>query len=93
MGINATKFVNRLRTILKDGGNMFQEGDVVQIRHHTEDERANYKYYWNPHMTTMEGNIYIIYNVLRDDYEIADKYGTWVFAADSIIPYSRYEQF
>ena len=70
----------------------FKEGDVVRVRHHTEEERANYKYYWNPHMTTMEGNLYIIDNVLSEDYELVDKHGIlWVFAADSIIP--RYDQF
>lgn len=80
--------------MFKVGEKRFKEGDVVRVRHHTEEERANYKYYWNPHMTTMEGNLYIVDNVLREDYEIVDKHGVWVFAADSIIPlYSQYDQF
>ena len=76
----------------KGDGNMFQDGDVVQIRHHTEYEKENYKYYWNPHMTTMEGGIYTIDSVCHKyDYEISDKHGTWTFAADSVI--APYEQF
>lgn len=72
--------------------NMFQKGDMVVVRHHTDAEKANNYILWNKYMSDMEGKIYPVHKVMSDGCMLYDEDGFhWFFYVDSLR--DPYEQF
>lgn len=71
---------------------MFKVGDLVQVRHHTEEEKANCYPRWADPMSDMEGKTYPIHRVTYEGCILKDEDGfKWVFSTDSLC--HPYEQF
>ena len=71
---------------------MFQKGDMVVVRHHTDAEKANNYILWNKYMSDMEGKIYPVHKVTSDGCMLYDEDGfRWFFYVDSLR--DPYEQF
>lgn len=69
---------------------MFTVGDKVMVRHHTLEEKENYRHnyglFWHPYMDEMEGKTYVIdgkrgrFYLVHDDKLIA-----WTFPKRSLV--------
>ena len=73
---------------------MFKVGDLVEVRHHTEDEKEQYLFKWTPHMDKLEGYMFRIHQVIPGGYRIYDGDCCWSLKEDSLRFISlTYEQF
>ena len=63
---------------------MFKVGDLVQVRHHTENEKNRYLFTWTPPMNKLEGNTYRIQEVIDGGYIVSDGKHTWALTEDSL---------
>ena len=71
---------------------MFQKGDMVTVRHHTDAEKANNYILWNEYMSDMEGKTYPVHKATSDGCMLYDEDGDrWFFYFDSLR--DPYEQF
>lgn len=70
---------------------MFKVGDLVQVRHHTEDEKSQYLFSWTTRMNKLEGNMYRIQEVIDGGYMVSDGKQPWALTEDSLR--LVYEQF
>ena len=48
----------------------FKIGENVRVRHHTEEEKQRYGFWWNPLMDILEGQIVTVVDAMvTDDYK------------------------
>ena len=70
---------------------MFKVGDLVTVRHHTEEEKNQYPFTWSKTMDEMEGNTYRVCEVLSRCCIVNNGKHERMFVFDSL--YFQYEQF
>ena len=71
---------------------MFKKGDMVTVRYHTDEEKANCYPVWAEPMSDMEGKIYPVHRVISDGCVLKDEDGfRWAFAISSLSrPYDQF---
>lgn len=63
---------------------MFKVGDLVQVRHHTEEEKEQYLFKWTDQMDKLEGYMFRIHQVIPGGYRIYDGDRRWSLKEDSL---------
>ena len=75
---------------------MFQFGDKVMVRHHTQDEKEMYPIVWSSVMDQFEGNFVTVTDVIslsvRTYYEVNCGCNLAYFLASSLMV-NKYDQF
>ena len=70
---------------------MFKVGDMVVVRHHTQEEKDRYPIGWSTAMNNVEGKIGRVCEVWSRSCMVDYDGFRWFFAFDSL--YLQYDQF